>query len=201
MPIKLWGFEELLASADVNTYLMKQAVISCTSGTRPSSPQEGMTIYETDTDRYSSYTGAAWVTLGQTITSSHTPVLTSTGTNPALGSGNVAAGKYTLWGGKWCTYRGTIRFGTSGVNAGSGQYLISLPVASATALGAGVDDVGAGLVSDSPTNNIIQATFYIAGSGVTTMSGFASNAQITSTGPWTWSASDYMSWTITYETA
>lgn len=46
------------SSSDVNTYLMKQANIVCTSGTRPASPNEGMTIYETDTDRQLIYTTA-----------------------------------------------------------------------------------------------------------------------------------------------
>ena len=39
---------------------MKQSVIVCTSGTRPAGPNEGMTIYETDTDRVQIYNGAAW---------------------------------------------------------------------------------------------------------------------------------------------
>jgi hypothetical protein len=50
----------VLTDADLNDYLMKQAVISCTSGTRPSSPPEGMLVYETDTDVISVYKGAAW---------------------------------------------------------------------------------------------------------------------------------------------
>ena len=196
----------LLVTGDVpgaSTYfnpLLQQTIIPVTSGTRPTSPPEGMLVYETDTDRYSSYTGSAWVTLGQTITAPHTPVLTAT-TNPTLGTGSVAQGRYTLFNGKWCVYRGTIRFGTSGVNAGSGQYFISLPVASATTFGAGVDGVGAGLVLDASGPNVVQANVYIAGSGATTMSMFASNNQVTSVGPWTWAASDYLSWTITYETA
>jgi hypothetical protein len=47
-----------LPASDLNTYLMKQAVIVCTSGTRPSSPIEGMVIYETDTDKLQIYTTA-----------------------------------------------------------------------------------------------------------------------------------------------
>lgn len=47
-----------LNAAEVNTYLAKQAVIVCTSTTRPSSPPEGMTIFETDTDRMLVYTTA-----------------------------------------------------------------------------------------------------------------------------------------------
>lgn len=60
MPFKVFATEEVLASADVQSYLMKQAVITCTSGTRPSSPNEGMTIYETDTDRYMGHDGSTW---------------------------------------------------------------------------------------------------------------------------------------------
>jgi len=49
-----------LPSAEVNDYLMKQSVIVCTSGTRPASPVNGMTIYETDTGRYITWNGSAW---------------------------------------------------------------------------------------------------------------------------------------------
>lgn len=38
-----------LASSTVQTYLMNQANIVCTSTTRPASPVDGMIIYETDT--------------------------------------------------------------------------------------------------------------------------------------------------------
>lgn len=51
---------EVLTAANVNTYLMNQAVIVCTSGTRPSSPSSGMTIYETDTGFYATYNGSSW---------------------------------------------------------------------------------------------------------------------------------------------
>lgn len=58
------GFKDftsaVLSSADVDSYLMAQAVIQCTSSTRPSSPHEGMVIAETNTGRYAVYTGSAW---------------------------------------------------------------------------------------------------------------------------------------------
>lgn len=56
-----------LPASDLNTYLMKQAVIVCASGTRPGSPVEGMTIYETDTDIYRVYDGSVWKATGHTI--------------------------------------------------------------------------------------------------------------------------------------
>jgi hypothetical protein len=53
----------VLTASDVNTYLAKQAVIVCTSATRPASPPQGMTIYETDTNKLLAYTTATtgWV--------------------------------------------------------------------------------------------------------------------------------------------
>ena len=53
----------VLTSSDVNTFLMKQAVITCTAATRPASPNEGMLIYETDTDTFGWYNGTSWFDL------------------------------------------------------------------------------------------------------------------------------------------
>lgn len=64
MPFKTFGVGDVLTAADVNNYLMKQTIITCTSGTRPSSPVEGMTIFETDTDLNRYWDGSAWTTLG-----------------------------------------------------------------------------------------------------------------------------------------
>lgn len=61
MPIKTFAIGDVLTASDVNTYLMRQAVISCTSGTRPSSPADGWTIYETDTDLVRIHNGSTWV--------------------------------------------------------------------------------------------------------------------------------------------
>lgn len=63
MAYKTFTAGAVLTASDVNTYLARQAVVVCTSTTRPSSPPEGMTIYETDTDRMLVYTSATtgWV--------------------------------------------------------------------------------------------------------------------------------------------
>ncbi|WBB73226.1 hypothetical protein O7602_26660 [Micromonospora sp. WMMD1128] len=62
---------QLLANGDVPsaTYfnsLMQQGNIVCTSGSRPSSPVEGMTIVETDTELIRVWSGSAWVVIGYT---------------------------------------------------------------------------------------------------------------------------------------
>jgi hypothetical protein len=57
----------VLTSSDVNTFLMRQSVITCTAATRPASPNEGMLIYETDTDLFKVYSGTAWGDMGQFV--------------------------------------------------------------------------------------------------------------------------------------
>ncbi len=46
--------------SDIDTNIAPFIIHVCTSATRPPAPFEGMTIYETDTDRYAYYTGTAW---------------------------------------------------------------------------------------------------------------------------------------------
>ena len=67
MPFRTFADAEVLTAAWVNDYLMEQATVICTSGTRPSgvgAPIEGMTIFETDTDRFLIYNGSAWIRVG-----------------------------------------------------------------------------------------------------------------------------------------
>jgi hypothetical protein len=59
MPFKTFTAGEILTAADTNTFLARQAVITCTSTTRPSSPPEGMVIHESDTDRLLVFSGGA----------------------------------------------------------------------------------------------------------------------------------------------
>lgn len=121
---------QLVANGDVPdaSYfngIMKQTVIVCTSGTRPSSPNEGMTIYETDTDLMLVYTGSAWVDVATPAAwTSYTPAWTASTSNPSIGNGTLA-GAYTT--------RGKIGFASielvynTTTNAGSGVYSFGLP--------------------------------------------------------------------------
>jgi hypothetical protein len=59
----------------------------CTSSTRPASPFEGQTIYETDTDLVKSYNGTSWVTIG--------PTTVPTAAITAVGAANVATAQTT----------------------------------------------------------------------------------------------------------
>ena len=199
MGFKLWSTNELLTSSDVNTYLAKQSVIVCTSGTRPSSPVEGMTIYETDTDWYVSWNGSAWIMLGMTVTGTYTPTLSAT-SSPNLGTGGTIEGRWTLKNGKWCTYRGSIQWGTSGT-AGSGQYLVSLPFTSSASITNGVSNIGIIMLRDASGGPALRTgAAYVSASSTTFAMFEATTGIVTNAVPWTWGGSgDYISWTITYE--
>lgn len=60
MAFKTFTSGSVLTAADLNDYLMEQAVIACTSSTRPTG-QEPMTIAETDTGRTWRHDGTSWV--------------------------------------------------------------------------------------------------------------------------------------------
>jgi hypothetical protein len=191
---KLWGFEELAASADVNAYLMKQTIVVCTSGTRPSSPPEGMHIYETDTDRLMKWNGSAW----ESVASSripYTPTLTAD-TNPTLGSGALRLGWYAYMPGPSIAYSYFIKFGTSGTNAGNGPYKISLPVNSGAVLAGGHGSVGSALLADVSLS--VFKSVAVLGTDNSAVFGMVGDNPVNHTFPWAWAANDYLSGTIVY---
>lgn len=181
--------------------LLAQTIIPCTSGTRPSSPSAGMLIYETDTLKYVAYT-TSWDVLGSTFSSTYTPALTGSTTNPNLGTGGVIQGRYTLWNGHWCTVRVSLQWGTSGT-AGSGQYLISLPVQTNSNITVGVSNVGSVLMRDASAGPALASGVCYAVASSTTMALFAdTSGGVTNAVPWTWGGSgDYITATLTYETS
>lgn len=180
-----------------NNALMRQTIIKCTSGTRPASPDEGMTIYETDTGLYVSHDGTNWKTIGQNFVGSFTPTLTAASVNPNLGTTAVREGRYILHNGNTCTYWGYVQFSGSSIGAGSGQYYISTPVTSS----AGVTiTCGSAILRDFSGAAVQSATSFI-GTSVATIS-FLWNGNVTNnTVPWTWASTDYISWNITFEYA
>ena len=133
--------------------------------------------------------GAAWETW--------TPALTASTTNPTLGTGSTAAGRYgrinkTVFGN--CR----IFFGTSGVSAGSGFYFVSLPV---TAQGVGVV-AGSGYVYDASTGLVRHVSIAIdSTSRVALYLENQTNYAVSSTNPWTWAASDQIQFSFEYEAA
>jgi hypothetical protein len=125
------------------------------------------------------------------------PALTAGTTNPTLGTGSVVTGRYMQMG-KLVLGFIYIQFGTSGTNAGSGNYMITLPVTSATP--SQVQSIGHGRITTAGTQKFAQLclnatnTTFIRYEG-----GGTTNASNTSPGAWT--ANDLLFFNFQYEAA
>lgn len=190
----------VLTSSDVNTFLMRQAVITCTSSTRPASPSEGMTIYETDTDALAIYTGSAWQYRGYYQT--FTPTIAAASTGWSLGNG-TATGEYTRID-DFVVGRASIVFGSTSTFAAT-DLGVDLPV---NGLNDSGQTIGIGRASDFSTGtgfqffvnrsfqvfrfNLINVTFT-----------YGQDETIINTRPMTWNGSDAdrVDWTFFYEAA
>lgn len=149
--------------------------------------------------------GTAWVPdvpLGAWTT--YTPVLTASTTNPTLGSGSTATGR-TMAIGKMITAHYRIVFGSSGMAAGTGTYLISLPVPPSTAWSNRL--VGTGLALDVSANNLLPLILRVNGTASTLVMQFPATwpggaaSNLTHVNMYTWATGDELHGSITYEAA
>jgi hypothetical protein len=191
---KTFGVGDVLTASEVNTYLMRQAVITCTSGTRPSSPPEGMHIYETDTDKKLTYNGSSWVEMGRVgAWTAFTPSWTGATTNPTLGNGTMSCAYMIM--GRTAFVRIKIVWGST-TNSGSGLYGLSLPAAATP-----VDTQAlAGFISNqagSARHTI--AGFLTPGSGVFRITLDNGSSGVSSSAPFAWGTGDQLVLTGAYE--
>lgn len=192
----------VLTSSDLNTFLMRQAVITCTSSTRPASPSEGMTIYETDTDRYKTYSGSAWedgFRSGAWV--SYTPTVSTWG----LGNGTITGAYQKV--GRLVHAEVEITFGsTSTFSAG---IAIGLPVNRASFTSTGGKPVGIVACRDASSgdqfqgiallnqsvNNIVNVALFVHNNAYN----HTTYQEVAPTLPFTWTTSDSMLLSFTYE--
>lgn len=205
----------LLVTGDVpgaTTYfnpLLQQTIINCTSGTRPSSPTDGMVVYETDTRYYRAWnsTAAAWITVFSNTVTAITPVLTATTTNPTLGTGSSAVAWWSRSQANMIDFTFAFKFGTSGVNAGSGSYNVNLPVTALSVMGSAFPEAaGMGMIRDDSSGVIKGATMYVPGSNTAVIAMHAPDASgnavfLANNGPWIWATLDYIFGNIRYRAA
>ncbi len=95
----------------------------------------------------------------QSAWSSWTPVLTAT-TNPVLGTGGSATGRYTRIG-KTVLCSGRITFGTTGQSFGTGTIAVSLPVA------ANITPGTLGCIHLSPDGSVWVAGWFVCATSTT----------------------------------
>lgn len=185
-----------------NADVRNQVIARVTSSTRPSAATAGQYIYETDTQRVYVYNGTTWILSGGNAAwVTYTPTLTASTTNPTLGTGSTATGRYSR-DGRTVNAQVDIVFGSSGVSIGSGTYRISLPfTAGATAQPV----TGVAYVRDASAST--QAMCWVtigAGATFATLqynSDTFTTSSVTNAAPWTFAASDEFHLSFTYETA
>lgn len=167
-----------------------------------------MTIYETDTDRYKTYSGSAWedgLKSGEWVT--YTPTISSagTGTDWSLGNGTVQ-GRYQRVG-RLIVGQASVVFGSTSV-FGTKDLVVIAPVAfdaratDTQAIGvcnATDDSLGNGypgllLQTQSTSTQMRPAVSATAGS-------YTTRESITSTVPFSWTNGDKLTLLFAYEAA
>jgi hypothetical protein len=164
-------------------------------------PFSGMSaVMDPSADIYTRNAGnTTWLLTSQQGPSTFTPTLTSNGgTNPTLGTGGSVQSEWTIFNGRYCIFRGVFLFGTAGVNPGTNQYLISLPFQAGSSLTTGVSAVGSFLSRDTSVPQLYGGVAYIAANATTMSFVSAASGLVTATSPYTWAASDYLAWDVTY---
>lgn len=183
----------VLTAADVNDYLMEQANIVCTSATRPTA-QEGMVIYETDTDRVLFYNGTGWVILAEPA-QSYTP----TPTNLTLGNGTLSCYYHRSDG--YCDVYYDLTFGTT--TTISGTLGLTIPVTAATQAGIVVGNV---ILNDNGTATYLGQAYLATTSRldvgvVATGSTYGTFTALGANTPHTWASTDFIHVGIRYRMA
>jgi hypothetical protein len=145
-------------------------------------------------------TGAAiWLELASKYVA-YTPTLTGSSSNPTLGSGSNAQGRY-IQNGKRVAGYGSIGFGTSGTAAGSGNYLVSLPVTMRTPVNADGNVVGWGQIFDNDAG-AMRIVICAYNTTTTMLMRIADGSTVvTHASPWAWAASDIIMFRFDYEAA
>jgi hypothetical protein len=170
----------------------------CTSATRPSTPNQGDTIWETDTKTLLAYSGTAWedvLATGAWLT--YSPNWTAVTTSPVLGNGTIS-GWYRRVG-KTVHFRILLTMGST-TTYGSGGFGFSLPVASIAQPSPIGGAIGNAALYDlsAPTRNFRHV--YWAGTNVVRIAD-DSGALAANTVPWTWANGDQIAIHGTYEAA
>lgn len=107
---------------------------------------DGQTILAAHHDAIATELNGPWT--------SFTPALTGSVTNPTLGTGSIATGRYKVLASGLVVGQAQIVFGTSGTAAGSGIMRVSFPVA--------------GLTPQSPATGLVIGTAWLADSSTAT---------------------------------
>lgn len=199
MAFKNFPANSILTSSDVNTFLMKQSVITCTSTTRPASPVEGMTIYETDTDIYQTWTGSAWSNMQNFIGATWT-AFTPTIQNFTLGNGSLECRYFRVQ--RFVHVQLQVKWGSTTSLTGNFQVVYPLWPAHTPTVAAYPNGV-LRCFDDSLSKQA--HGFTLAANGVVTTAVFETDGtrisanNVTATSPFTWATDDLLLMSFTFE--
>ena len=187
--LRTWADGEIVTASNINGYLQKQVLICCTSASRPASPEQGMAIYETDTDRIRVYDGSSWNVMFRQSYTSHTPSYT----NITVGNGSTTNCKYGRVGNQ-IHYRG--RFTLGSTSSIGGTIAVDLPVTAASG-------VHSGTVMYSISSALYMGGSWTPSTGTLQFKtvGSTGNQNANATNPGTFANNDYFEWNIVYEAA
>lgn len=182
-------------------YLGNSTII-CTSSTRPASPFEGQTIYETDTDLSYTYNGSAWVQTGNVGSwTSYTP----TWTNLTVGNGTQTSA-YVNYG-KLYVVRIGFEFGSTSSISASPDFTLPNNVSVNSAYPAAYP-FGMGNMRDVSASGGYLASIIRGGSAdkmsfrTQTAGGtYVTNGNLDSTTPFTWASGDLLMCQFMFEAA
>lgn len=178
----------ILTSAEVNDYLMRQTIIVVANSTARdaiTSPIAGMTVYRQDLNLTETYNGTSWEGAWTAVTPAFT--------NLTVGSG-TSSGRYKKVG-RLVTYQGYWAFG-AGSAVGTNPAL-TLPVTSISYVGA--QTLGSLSMLDNGTTYAAGWVRWLSTTSAQLMP--ASGTGLTATAPWTWATGDQIAWSITWESA
>lgn len=131
--------------------------------------------------------------LGSLVTT-YTPVLTGAAGNPTLGAGSDADGEWFQLG-PLVYFAFSIQWGGSGLNVGSGQYRVSLPVPVLPGT-LGKRSIGKGRIIDASVGSDLGSSIIelemLDGDPTKLVMAVEEGVTIAATNPWTWQNNDWI---------
>lgn len=205
MPYNTFTAGNILRASEVNTYLMKQAVMTFTTTSAAdtalgANKSKGMLVYATSNDFIYAWNGAAWIPFASALGSGSGYMGAWTGYTPTLTGitlGNGTTAFTFVQQGKTVHVRGRLTFGST--TAVTGAASISLPVTatsvnfvpSLTARAGGLDYA---MLPIATVNTVGINALGSAGA-------YANRVTVSNLIPGTWTTNDFITLSATYEAA
>lgn len=205
MPYNTFTAGNILRASEVNTYLMKQAVMTFTTTSAAdtalgANKTEGMLVYATSNEFLYAWNGAAWIPFASALGSGNGYMGAWVGYTPTFTGitvGNGTSAFTYVQQGKTVHVRGRFTFGST--SAVTGAASISLPVTAVavnfvpnlTARAGGVDYA---MLPIATTTTIGVNALGSAGA-------YTNRTTLSNLIPGTWTTNDYITFSATYEAA